>query len=74
MHLVTYDLRTGEYADHGVLRLPDGRYPTMAHTLVVHPSGRLYACPWIEHSPTGLDRKAAPICDLISFDAPGNTT
>jgi hypothetical protein len=70
VHLVTYDLRTGEYADHGVLRLPDGRYPTMAHTLVVHPNGRLYSCPWIERPPAGADRKKSPICDLISFDGP----
>ncbi len=72
VHLVTYHLRTGDYADHGVLRLPDGRYPSMAHTLLVHPNGKLYSCPWIEPSPTGLDRKAAPICDLISFDAPAD--
>jgi hypothetical protein len=71
VHVVTYHLRTGRHADHGVVRLADGRYPTMAHTLAVHPNGKLYSCPWIEASPAGLDRKAAPICDLISFDAPG---
>ena len=74
VHLVTYHLRTGRYADHGVLRLLDGRYPQMAHTLVVHPNGRLYSCPWIEPSPEGAARKAACQCDLISFDAPEDGT
>jgi hypothetical protein len=74
VHLVTYHLPTGRYADHGILRLADGRYPQMAHTLAVHPNGRLYSCPWIEPLAPGADGKASCSCDLISFEAPGKGT
>jgi hypothetical protein len=70
VHLVTYDLRTGEYADHGLLRLTNDRYPVMAQTLVVHPNGKLYSCPWLERPPAGADRRGLNGCDLISFDGP----
>lgn len=60
-HLVTYDLRSGRCADHGVLRLEDGRYATMSQSLAVGRDGRLYACPWLE-GPTQVD--------LISFRDP----
>lgn len=72
LHLTTYTLRTGQYIDHGVLRLEDGRYPTMTQTLVVHPNGKLYSVPWIEK----LERDRFPDdnvghqVDLISFDNP----
>jgi hypothetical protein len=71
VHPVTYHLRTGRYADHGVVRLPDGRYPLMAQTLAVHPNGKLYSCPWIEPVSPGPDGKAPSQCDLISFETPG---
>jgi hypothetical protein len=70
VHLVTYHLPSGRYADRGVLRLPDGRYPQMAHTLAVHPNGKLYSCPWIEPSRAKVEGEAPCQCDLISFDAP----
>lgn len=70
VHLVTYHLPTGRYLDHGILQLPDGRYPKTAHTLAVHPNGRLYACPWIEYLPLNADGQAPCECDLISF-SPG---
>ena len=72
VHLVTYHLPTRHYADHGTLRLPDGRYPQMAQTLAVHPNGKLYSCPWIEPVSAGADGKSPCQCDLISFDAPAS--
>ncbi len=72
LHLVTYDTRNGQYADHGVLRLDDGRYPTSTQTIAVHPAGRIYTVPWIEDlskdDPSGelLDQNM----DLVSFAAP----
>ncbi|MEX0744279.1 MAG: hypothetical protein WD118_01645 [Phycisphaeraceae bacterium] len=70
LHLVTYHLGSGRYRDHGVLRLEDGRYPTLTQSLAVHPNGRLYTAPWIE-KPTGTDReKVNEQCDLISFANP----
>jgi len=72
LHLITYSLRTSQYADHGVLRLEDGRYPTMTHSLAVHPDGRIYTVPWIEKlekDPSSEDR-VRPQVDLISFENP----
>lgn len=68
MHLVTYNLRNAELQDHGVLRLTDGRYPTMAQTMALHPNGRIYSCPWIEN-PNSPYPGPLPgcTCDLISF-------
>jgi hypothetical protein len=68
LHLVTYSLPTGRLADHGVVRLKDGRYPTMTHSIAVHPNGRVYTVPWIEK----LRREGGPAqqVDLISFEDP----
>jgi hypothetical protein len=68
LHLVTYSLRTGARADHGVLRLEDGRYPTMTHSIAVHPNGRVYTVPWIEK----LGPRDGPEqqVDLISIEDP----
>jgi len=52
--------------------LEDGRYPTMTHSIVVHPNGRIYTVPWIEN-PTGKlpdQGHAGPQVDFISFDNP----
>lgn len=65
LHLVTYHLRTGTYADHGVIRLDDGRYPTNTQTIAVHPNGRIYTVPWIERP-----GQSGHQVDLISFDDP----
>lgn len=72
LHLVTYSLSaSGGLADHGVLRLEDGRYPTMTHSIAVHPNGRVYTVPWIENleKPAGK-RWPAEQVDLISFEDP----
>jgi hypothetical protein len=69
-HLVTYNLRTGQHIDHGVLRLEDGRYPWMSQTLVAHPNGRLYACPWIEKPDRRPDDPVQYQVDLVSIEDP----
>jgi len=69
-HLVTYDLGDGRYLDHGVIRLEDGRYPTMSQTLATHPAGRLYACPWIEKPGRAEGDPVRSQVDLISFPDP----
>jgi len=76
LHLVTYSLRTGRLADHGVLRLEDGRYPTMTHCIAVHPNGRIYTVPWIENLEGKAAGKGLPAqqVDLISFDDPLRAT
>lgn len=69
IHLITYNLRTRAYADHGHLQLEDGRYPTLAQCLAAPAGGRLYSCPWIE-KPTEVKGEPKRQCDLISFPDP----
>jgi hypothetical protein len=69
-HLTTYDLSAGEYADHGVIRLEDGRYPRMCQCHAVHPDGRCYTAPWIEKGESVAEGQPRWQCDLISFDDP----
>ncbi|HOI55462.1 MAG TPA: hypothetical protein PLP01_09460 [Phycisphaerae bacterium] len=69
-HLVTYNLRTGRYDDHGALRLDDGRQVRMSQCHAVHPGGRCYACPWIELPHGNADQRPRWQCDLISFADP----
>ena len=68
---VSYHLPSGEYTDHGVIRLKDGRYPTNTQSIAAHPNGRIYTCPWIE-KPDWKKGDAGPRqqCDLISFESP----
>lgn len=70
LHLVTYSLDTKKYIDHGVLRLEDGRYPTMTQSLAVHPNGRIYTVPWIEKLSKSPNDKVEQQVDLISFENP----
>ena len=70
LHLVTYRLSTDEYADHGALRLQDGRFPTMTQTIAVHPEGRVYTVPWIEKPEASPDDRVVQQVDLISFADP----
>ena len=69
-HLVTFDLHTGTYRNHGMLRLEDGRFVNMSHSLAVGGEGRLYACPWIERLTSDGQQEAKSQVDLISFADP----
>ncbi|MBT3374699.1 MAG: hypothetical protein HN742_28665 [Lentisphaerae bacterium] len=68
-HLITYNLRTDQLDDHGVIRLEDGRYARTSQTIAVHPNGRIYTCPWIENLDKGKGTDAG-LVDLISFANP----
>jgi hypothetical protein len=70
IHLITYNLATREYADHGVVRLEDGRYPRMSQCHGVHPAGRCYAAPWIPKPAASPEDRPRWQCDLISFADP----
>jgi len=68
--LVTYNIRTGARIDHGVLRLDDGRYPTMSQSIAYGPDRRIYACPWIEKPHRKEGERPRHQCDLISVADP----
>jgi hypothetical protein len=70
IHLVTYNLRTGHYSDHGVLQLEDGVYPRMAQCHAVHKNGRGYTCPWIAKPNREEGKRPRHSCDLISYPDP----
>lgn len=42
LHLVTYDLPTGAYQDHGPVLYPDGRRPTYVNSIAVATDGSVY--------------------------------
>lgn len=69
-HLVTYNLRTRQRTDHGVLRLDDGRHVRMSQCHAVHPNGQCYTCPWIETPRRNARGRPIWQCDLISFANP----
>lgn len=68
-HLITYNLRTGQYDDHGAIRLKDGRYVRTSQTVAVHPNGRIYLCPWIENRDK-QKKTDAGLVDLVSIANP----
>lgn len=68
--LVTYHIPTGTYADHGVIRLEDGRYPSLTQSIAIHPNGRIYTCPWLEREGGKPGGPLRQYCDLISFERP----
>jgi len=68
-HLITYELASNTYTDHGRLRLGDGRYISNPQTLAVGQDGRIYSCPWIENR-GGPTHDLTSQIDLISFADP----
>ena len=42
LHLVTYDLPTGAYQDHGPVFYADGRRPTYVNSIAVTADGSVY--------------------------------
>lgn len=43
LHLVTYDVRTGRYRDHGAIFYPDGQRPLYVNSLAVGKDGTVYS-------------------------------
>jgi hypothetical protein len=85
VHFKTFHIPSRSYRDHGVLRLPDGRYPTSAQSIEAA-GGAVYSVCWIELPPglqTGRAEKIrrargpdssheSPLeeVNLVSFPAP----
>lgn len=68
--LITYHIPTCTYTDHGVIQLEDGRYPTLAQSVAIHPNGKIYICPWVEKPDRKPNDPIWQYCDLVSFEKP----
>jgi hypothetical protein len=60
LHLVTYDIPTSHFVDHGAVFLPDGSRPMGVHSLDVGPDGTVYAV-------ARINRNGQRVPDLISI-------
>jgi hypothetical protein len=58
LRLVTYDIPTAGYEDHGAVLLPDGQRPTLVHSIAVAKGGAVYAL-------GSFSRNGRRITDLI---------
>jgi hypothetical protein len=59
-HLITYDVTTGQYRDHGLIVLENGEPASAAQSLAVAPDGTVYSMVYVP-------RKGNRIIELISF-------
>jgi len=61
LHLVTYDVPTGHYVDHGAIFFPDGQRPAYVNSIAVGPDGTVYALSRItEGTKTRTDLMSIP--------------
>jgi hypothetical protein len=63
LHLVTYDIPTGRYFDHGAVFYPDGQRPLYVNSIAIGDDGTVYTLARITEN--GKTRT-----DLISFPGP----
>jgi hypothetical protein len=63
LHLVTYDIPTGKYLDHGAVFYPDGQRPFYVNSIAIGDDGTVYTLARITEN--GKTRT-----DLISFPGP----
>jgi hypothetical protein len=63
LHLITYDIPTGKYLDHGVVFYPDGQRPLYVNSIAIGDDGTVYTLARITEN--GMTRT-----DLISFPGP----
>jgi len=63
LHLITYDIPTGRYEDHGAVFFPDGQRPLYVNSIAVGNDGTVYTLGRITEN--GRTRT-----DLISFPGP----
>ena len=63
LHLVTYHIPTGKYADHGPIFLPNGDRPAYVNSIAVGKDGQVYTLARVTEN--GRTR-----ADLISFPGP----
>jgi hypothetical protein len=62
LHLVTYDVPTGAYADHGPIFLPDGSRPVYVNSIAVGKDGTVYTL-------SRITERGKTRTDLISIPA-----
>lgn len=63
LHLITYDIPTGKYSDHGAVFYPDGQRPLYVNSIAIGKDGTVYTLARITEN--GKTRT-----DLISFPGP----
>ena len=63
LHLITYDIPTGKYLDHGAVFYPDGQRPFYVNSIAIGDDGTVYTLARITEN--GKTRT-----DLISFPGP----
>ena len=63
LHLITYDIPTGKYLDHGAVFYPDGQRPLYVNSIAIGDDGTVYTLARITEN--GKTRT-----DLISFPGP----
>jgi len=63
LHLITYDIPTGKYLDHGAVFYPDGQRPLYVNSIAIGDDGTVYTLARITED--GKTRT-----DLISFPGP----
>jgi hypothetical protein len=60
LHVITYDIPTGKYTDHGAVHFANGNIPTYVNTLAVGKDGALYAVARPEPGNTRSDLMRIP--------------
>jgi hypothetical protein len=61
LHLITYDVLTGSYTDHGAIFFADGKRPSYVNSIAVGKDGTVYALSRItEHGKTRTDLISIP--------------
>lgn len=67
LHLITYDLNTKQYLDHGAVFYPDGERPLYVNSIAIGKDGTVY-------SMGRVTRNGKVVTDLFSIPAPVKTT
>ncbi len=63
LHLITYDILTGKYLDHGAIFYPDGERPLYVNSIAVGKDGTVY-------SMGRITREGKVVTDLFSVPGP----
>jgi len=63
LHLITYDIPTGKYLDHGAVFYPDGQRPLYVNSIAVGNDGTVY-------SMGRINRNGKTVTDLFSIPDP----
>jgi hypothetical protein len=63
LHLITYDITTGQYLDHGAIFFPDGERPLYVNSIAVGKDGAVYSMGRIK-------RDGKVVTDLFSVPNP----